>query len=341
MHPNPPAILKISVARSLVVLGAYGAGTTFVAVINLGALDDPARGVVSIALFWAALISIGSHSVGPLHRRTIIIVLALCTALAIVSSSNLSVIAATGYGAWHMGAITFIYLVLALRGRARMAWIGFAIFSVITVIWSMLSVSDTLIGVNYAVRQAATLLIGTLFAMLLRRSALLTQAINAGHVLRSIDEAAHAAELAERTRMVGRLETHARPALNRIVAGAPFTDGELKNFALLEASLRDGIRAAGFTSPAVAIEIRAARSRGVLVTLLDDRGGDLVSRNLDRVEETLIAELLQTPAGTITARLSPADREEIATIVSGLDGRFRRIVITEDAVEISHLSTTT
>jgi hypothetical protein len=337
MRPDHPVILDISITRSRVIRGAYGAGTTFVAVLNLEALDNYFLGLVSIVLFWAALIALGAQTVKQLDVPATIVIVALCSALTIVSSINLPVIAATGYAAWHMGAVTFVCLILALRGRYVYAWIGFAIFSAITVAWSVLSASDTLIGVSYSVRQAATLLIGTLFAILLRRSAFLTHAISARHVIRSVDEAAYEADVAERLRMLTRLETHARPALDRIVAGPPFTDGELQNFALLEASLRDGIRAAGFTSPAVAQEIHSARRRGVVVTLLDDRGSDLVANDLARVEEALIAELQRTHEGTLTARLSPADREEIATIVIGTDGRFRRIVITDQNLEIFYL----
>jgi hypothetical protein len=341
MRPDLPIILDISITRGRVILGAYGAGTTFVAVLNLEALDKNFLGIVSIVLFWAALIVLGLRTGKLLDLPATIIIVALCSTLTITSSIHLPVIAATGYAAWHMGAVTLVYLVLALRGRSGYAWIGFAIFSVITVAWSVLSVSGALIGVNYAVRQAATLLIGTLFAMLLRRSALRTQAISARHVIRSVDAAAYEADAAERLRMLTRLETHARPALDRIVAGPPFTDGELQNFALLEAGLRDGIRAAGFTSPAVAQEVHAARRRGVEVTMLDDRGSDLGTKDLARVEEALIAELKLAQKGTLTARLSPADREEIATIVIGTDGRFRRIVITDQNLEIFYLPITT
>jgi hypothetical protein len=75
----------------------------------------------------------------------------------------------------------------------------------------------------------------------------------------------------------------------------------------------------------------------VVVTLLDDRGSDLVSTDLARVEEALIFELHRAQAGSVTARLSPSGREEIGTIVVGEDGRFRRIVITEKTIEISYL----
>jgi len=339
MPAETTPILNISLTRGRVILGAYGLGTTFVAVLNFGGLSDTARGIVSILLLWAALISLGTRKDDPLDLRTSALIVVVCTVLAVVSSTNLPTIAATGYAAWHMGAITFVYLMMALRGRSGIAWLGFALFSVVTVIWSFLSVSDTLIGVNYAARQAATLLIGTLFAMMLRRSALLTRAINIRHVRRSVDEAAHEAEVAERNRILERLETQARPALNRIVAGGQFTVDEAQNFALLEASLRDGIRAAGFTSPEVALEIRAARHRGVVVTLLDDRGSDLASTDLARVEEALIFELHRAQAGSVTARLSPSGREEIGTIVVGEEGRFRRIVITEKTIEISYLPT--
>ncbi len=338
MQYNVDSIVHLTDMRGRILLAIYGAGTTFVAVLNLDGLFNPLQGIVALALLWVALIILAIPGTRPFSLASTLSVVVLGAAITAVSSWNIVDLTATGYATWHMGAVTFLMLVLAIRGRGRFAWIGFALFAAITITWSIFDEGDTLIGVNLAARQAATLLIGTLFAALLRRSRLTISAIQASQLSRAASEAATDAETHERSQHYARLETEARPALERIAHGAPFTPTELEQFALLEASLRDGIRAAGLSSSALAIETRAARERGVHVILLDDRGSDLGEHERNLVESALTEQLRATELGTITARLSPYERDEIATIVVDEGGTFRRVVVTHDGVNVAHLS---
>lgn len=338
MQYNVDSIVHLTDMRGRILLAIYGAGTTFVAVLNLDGLFNPLQGIVALALLWVALIILAIPGTQPFSLASTLSVVVLGAAITAVSSWNIVDLTATGYATWHMGAVTFLMLVLAIRGRGRFAWIGFALFAAITIAWSIFDEGDTLIGVNLAARQAATLLIGTLFAALLRRSRLTISAIQASQLSRAASEAATDAETHERSQHYARLETEARPALERIAHGAPFTPTELEQFALLEASLRDGIRAAGLSSSALAIETRAARERGVHVILLDDRGSDLGEHERNLVESALTEQLRATELGTITARLSPYERDEIATIVVDEGGTFRRVVVTHDGVNVAHLS---
>jgi hypothetical protein len=129
------------------------------------------------------------------------------------------------------------------------------------------------------------------------------------------------------------LQVGARPALERILNGTPLTPADLTEFNLLEATLRDGIRATGLSSERIASETRTARARGLRVILLDDRGDELDAAQTLRVEDALVEQLTKTRSGSITARLSPQDRDEIATILVEEDGGYRRVVVTADSVE--------
>ena len=98
-----------------------------------------------------------------------------------------------------------------------------------------------------------------------------------------------------------------------------------------------GIRASGFSSERIAEATRQARERGLTVTLLDDRGIDLIDGERDVVEEALLEQLTTTADGSITARLSPHDRGELATIVVEEGGEYRRVVVTHSGAEVTHL----
>jgi len=64
---------------------------------------------------------------------------------------------------------------------------------------------------------------------------------------------------------------------------------------------------------------------------------ELAEGDRERVEGALLEQFEQTAEGSITARLSPDDRDEIATIVVEEGGAYRRVVITPFDVEVTHL----
>jgi hypothetical protein len=254
-----------------------------------------------------------------------------------ISSWNIIDLEAGDYSSWYLGAMTFLLFVLALRGRRGLAWLAFALMTAEAIIVALFMNQSVATVVSFTSRQAAILLIGTLFAIALRRSSQTITAIQNNQLARATQAASTAAATRERAVQNARLERDARPALERIRSGEPLTEEELRGFALLESTLRDGIRAAGFSSDSLALATRAARERGLRVVLLDDRGADLAEDQREQVEAALQEQLEATVEGSITARLSPHDRDELATIVVEESGEYRRIVIRQSDVEVTHL----
>jgi len=333
VNTSVTSILQLADARGRVILFFYGAGNTFVASLNLGRLIHPALGIIGLILMWAAIVILSRPGSEPFDLRSSVLVIVLSLSITLLGSWNLVDTKTTDYASWHLGVSTCLLLFLALRGRRAMAWLAYVSFASIVLIAGVTTDRGLSLAVNDVARQAATLLIGTLFAMILRRTVRTITTLQESQLQRTTAEAAMAAATAERAVQTGRLERVARPALTRILDDAPFSQRELNDFVLLEATLRDGIRAAGFSSDRVTEETRLARERGLQVVLLDDRGDDLPTPDRERVEEALIEQLHSTQYGTITARLSPAGRDVIATIVVDEVGQYRRVVVKDQNAE--------
>ncbi len=337
MQTDITSILRLNDWAGRVVLAFYGVGTAIVAVLNLSGLIFPWIGVVGILLLWGGLFVLGRPDVEPFRLSRTITVIAIVGVVTAISSWNIADVDNPGYSTWPLGAMTFLLFVLAQRGRRGWAWIGFGVLAGIALIVGVFTAQDTLMVLNDVVRQAATLLIGTLFALVLRRSSQTITSIQANQLTRTTVAAASAAATRERAAQNARLERDARPALERILQPEPLSEDEQQHFLLLEATLRDGIRASGFSSERIAEATREARERGLTVVLLDDRGSELVDGERALVEAALLEQLETTAEGAITARLSPHDRDELATIVVEEGGEYRRVVITHEGAEVTHL----
>jgi hypothetical protein len=337
MNTDITSLLRLNDWAGRVVLIFYGIGTTVVAVLNLKGHIVPWLGIVSIVLLWLALFLLARPDREPFSIVTTLIVIGIVAAVTGLSSWNIADPEHPGYASWPWGAMTFVLLVLALRGRRGFAWIGFATLAVIAVIAANAAHQQVFSVIYDVARQSATLLIGTLFALALRRASQTITSIQSNQLTRTTVAAASAAATRERAAQNERLERDARPALERILEPTPMNAEELRNFVLLESTLRDGIRATGFSSERIAAATRDARERGLTVVLLDDRGSDLLDGERDLVESALLDQLESTADGAITARLSPHDRDELATIVVEEGGEYRRVVITHETIEVTHL----
>jgi hypothetical protein len=337
MNTDITSLLRLNDWAGRIVLLFYGLGTTVVALLNLKGLIIPWLGIVSIALLWLALFLLARPDREPFSIVTTLLVIGTVATVTSISSWNIANPEHPGYASWPWGAMTFVLLVLALRGRRGFAWIGFAALAVIAIIAAVVAHQQVFSVIYDIARQSATLLIGTLFALALRRASQTITAIQSNQLTRTTVAAASAAATRERAAQNARLERDARPALERILEPTPMSPEELRNFVLLESTLRDGIRATGFSSDRIAAATRDARERGLTVVLLDDRGSDLLDRERALVESALLEQLETTADGAITARLSPHDREELATIVVEEGGEYRRVVVTHETVEVTHL----
>lgn len=337
MNTDVTSILRLNDSAGRVLLIFYGIGTSTVAILNLHGMLVPWAGVACLVLLWAGLAVLARPDREPFGLGSTVTIIVIVAVVIGLSSWNIADRLNPGYATWPLGAMTFLLFVLALRGRRRWAWIGFATLAVVSLVSALLTAAPLLSVVNDVVRQSATLLIGTLFALVLRRASQTITAIQAKQLARTTVAAATAAATRERAAQNARLERDARPALKRILSKEPLTDEELRGFLLLETMLRDGIRATGFSSDRIARASREARERGLTVVLLDDRGSDLIAEEQEQVEAALLVQLDATAAGSITARLSPHDRDELATIVIEEGGEYRRVVITLETVEVTHL----
>jgi hypothetical protein len=335
MKSDITSLLRLNDWAGRAVLLIYGLGTTIVALLNSQNHIVPALDLVAIALLWVPLITLARRDREPFSIGATAVVVGTVIVISAVDSWNVLDTENLGYATWYRGAMTFILLVLCLRGRSGAAWFGFSLFGAISIIGGIFTQLDNYAAIYDVLRQAGTLLIGTLFAAALRRSSQTITAIQNSQLARATIAAATAAAAREGAIQTQRLESGARPALERILAGTPLTKSELKDFTLLEATLRDGIRATGLSSDRIAQAARDARDRNVRVTLLDDRGGDLDPDDLIRVEEALLAQFAAIENGAITARLSPEDRDEIATILVEENEQYRRVVVTATATEVT------
>jgi len=251
---------------------------------------------------------------GPLPRVRVLGVLGLCLVGAVAMSVYLPPAGTGPFAQWHLGAITLILLMLAARGSIRSAWLGYATLAGLSVLWAVLHGLSPLEGVNAVVRHAGTLLAGTLFVVGLgrteRRLAVLTQ----NDLARASRDATTVAAIDEREAELRRVNALARPTLQRLAVQHPLTEHERSGCLLVEAGLRDAIRGRSLFVEPVISAVRAARQRGVEVTVLDD-SADSPPAQVATLAETVAEVLATVPSGRVTVRVLPADRPIIATVV--------------------------
>lgn len=226
---------------------------------------------------------------------------------------------------WPLAAATAIYTYMCVRGRTPWAVSGTVAMIATCAVWSQLSGEGAAYGLSISVINLAPVAMAIFFAWTIRPAArdifdLRTQTIN-----RTAAEAADIAVLEERDRQLAHLDDLARPLLRRLSAGAPLTAPDQDACALLEAELRDSIRAPALADPRVTAAARDARSRGVEVVLLDDHGLDDASDLVrDRVLNAVAEVLERAGFGTLTIRILPPRRHVLVTIVHSTPNRIGR-----------------
>ncbi|MFT4087136.1 MAG: hypothetical protein QM658_08250 [Gordonia sp. (in: high G+C Gram-positive bacteria)] len=224
------------------------------------------------------------------------------------------------------GGAAIVMTFLCLRGRVLWSWAAFAASLVVVAV-----LAGTESGAMYG--QAGTigiLVMATVFTRIVRPraariAALREQAVRAAAQQRSDDAVREV-----RRQRLARLDERARPLLDRIVAGGELTADEIAECRLVEAQLRDRIRAAGFDSAEVEQAATRARERGVHVLLLDDYSRESTApapTALCRIRAALVEVLGDTGCGDeVVARILPHGREELAMITVVHDGGTDRRV---------------
>ncbi|BEK94463.1 hypothetical protein [Nocardia seriolae] len=232
---------------------------------------------------------------------------------------------------WSAFASSYVLAVLVLRGRIRTAWVGVTAVAVVLVGLGLIGGHlrpGTLVGSLVPVGTVTAISVFTAVMRPMQRS---LRILREDAMMRAAAEATMAAADSERTRQLARLDRVARPILERLADGAELTATEREECRLLEAELRDGLRAPQLVTDELSGAARGARARGVEVVLLDDGGFAGVPEWVrKRVIDAATKELDAINTGCVTVRVLPLGRHVLATVLATGPDYDRRTEIDTD-----------
>lgn len=282
---------------------------------NLQAASLP-RTLLALALMAAAGAVVLLVPVDPLPwPATAFVTVAGPVATALTAADLASV--PSHHVVWTAYACSYILAALVLRRRIVAAWLSVAAAAAVLVIAG--------IGIDVrfdAIISASIVPIGTVaaisaFAVIIRPTQRSLRMLREEATIRAAAEATMVAADGERIRQLSRLDRVARPILERIADGAVLTAAEREQCRLLEAELRDGLRAPQLVSEELSGAARGARARGVEVVLLDDGGFEGVPQWVrQRVIDSAVRELDAANTGSVTVRILPLGRRVLATVLA-------------------------
>lgn len=236
---------------------------------------------------------------------------------------------------WTFGMSTTVLVFLCVRGRTLFAWAGLILMLLTAGVWAALTGPGFGYGIGISLINAGPVLMGTVLAYTIRPLARSIYLLRAQSTRRFAAQSAAAAALEERDAQLGRLDVYARPLLDRIRSGEPLTAGERVECGLLEARLRDALRAPALQAPDVAVAAAAARRRGVEVVMLDDHAMDAVGESIRRDVYREVVDVLDSAwSGSVTVRVLPPSRAAmVSMLMRGVD--VRRIELGHDGRRIN------
>ncbi|TSE00803.1 MFS transporter [Skermania sp. ID1734] len=293
--------------------------------------DVSQRWPIVIALLVTAIAGMAllATSTDPLPRATALMI-AACGPLA--CALVLSVIPAPASSSaqlWPYPAGTACTVYLCLRGRPMAGWLDMLGMLTIAGIWGEATGVGATPTVLPQTVNIAPLLMANFFAYVIRPAAKQIVELREESTRRVAQQSATAATLAEHAQQTRRIDELMRPVLLRLTQPRPLHAHERLECALLEAQLRDSLRAPALADVAIAQAARGARARGIDVILVDDHGlDDAPSDVRAKLRNQVIDELESVRAGSVAVRVLPPNRSLLATIVvADPDTETRRIGI--------------
>ncbi|MGF0319453.1 hypothetical protein [Nocardia fluminea] len=290
-------------------------------------IAPPAAAAAALALMAVAALVVLVFPVDPLPWPATIFVACAGPAAMALTVPWLESSSGFAHQLWTAYPTSYLLAMLVLRGRIVSAWLGVAAAATVLVTMGVFTSwhPETVVR---ALTPIATVGAVTVFMSIVRPTQRSLRELRSEANRRAATEAALAAANAERDRQLGALDRIAGPLLARIAAGIELTDTEREQCRLLEAELRDGLRAPQLVTDRLSAAARGARSRGVEVTLLDDGGflgvPEWVRHN---VIEAAVGELDMAAAGSVTVRVLPVGRRWVATVLAAAPGGDRRTEI--------------
>ncbi|WP_277064124.1 hypothetical protein [Schaalia cardiffensis] len=223
-----------------------------------------------------------------------------------------------GWQGWSTGTGTFLACLLVIRWRIRQAWL--AVLSLIAACTARVLFFDHPLEIVFSfVLGHVVFFLIWLLIILIGDRAVRRISTHVRHEEEMRIAAASEAMLANRLEArMDQVVARSRPIFEAALEGR--SDEELRTAArLLEAELRDEIRAPYFTGSEVVAAARRARERGVEVVLFDEGGGESLTDEIRHcLESKAIAALDSSSAlSRVVIRLEPPRRRRVATILIG------------------------
>ena len=227
-----------------------------------------------------------------------------------------------GYAAWCLGAGAAVCCGLIARERPRQAWAGLILIIVVIGVWTLSTGHNPANIFALGSGQFSTLLIWYLTARISIDITARTAASETAGAEIAAQRRAHRESEALMRQAMTSVRQRVEPLLTAIAEGAPITAGMRTRARMLEVELRDERRAPFFTDTRVIESARAARTRGIDVILLDDRGtgDDLTHEAQKAVIDRASQALDDARAGQVVIRLLPPhQRPGLLSIVTDDD----------------------
>ena len=227
-----------------------------------------------------------------------------------------------GYTSWCIGAGTTLCCGLIARERPRQAWAGLVLIIIVLGMWTLDTGRNPIIILTLGAGQLFPLVIWHLTARLSVDITARTAASETAGAEIAAQRRAHRESEALMRQAMTSVRRRVEPLLTAIAEGAPITAGMRARARMLEAELRDERRAPFFTGTRVIESARAARTRGIDVILLDDRGtsGGLTDDAQKTIINQAIRALDDARKGQVVIRLlPPRQRPRLLSIVTDND----------------------
>lgn len=328
-------MIGTSAARMLTLLCALF--STVHIVVGLLSLDKvssvwPALAAMVLYLMATVIVLVPGPQELPTWRA--LAALGTVISMAVLVDSVLPRVIWPGYAAWHTAASYTLLVVINLRGRVLLSWVGGVLSVVLTVIWASSAASGWIGGVLMSIGTIGWLTVATGVGHFLRNNnRLITQ--YAADARASVERyAAEKTLWVARTQWMDHVRRVAARALEQICThGHIPSEWDRQEYTLIEARLRDEVRGRCLATDNVLEAAWGARKRGVTVHLIDDGGEDLSPGLLTRAADKVITVLDQANTGTVTVRIKPAGGAYAVTIFASASENSEEPIL----VEISEL----
>ena len=229
-----------------------------------------------------------------------------------------------GYASWCTGAGSDLSRGLLMRGRPVYAWAGSAATTLAVAYWVTSTERPPFMIFTYMLGHYFTLASWHGVAHLSPRATTQIAATQRETARLQAQQRAH--EEADRimTSRMASVRQRVTPLLTQIADGKAPTPKLRSQAYLLEAELRDEIRAPFFTGTSIVTSAQAARRRGTEVILLDDSGDNTTIDDQVRTNAVnYVTKFLNvTQSNRVVIRLNPPRRPTLLTIVTD-DTRYR------------------